>query len=376
MAITANDVRWTLADIRSKVRKLTGRPSTNQVTDNTLDEYINRYYTQDLPSQLGPRDADSWWRLSTLVNVQRYSNEDGNFNLYGPLYINGDEAELFTDPVSFYQKYPKSFVTRESAGTGDGSTATFTGTLGQTPINPEAIVFDDDFETLTPRPLPKITNISQAATAIVTTERAHNLTTGDQVKIIGVRNGMVEIDNVQSTVTVNTSTTFQLDSVNSSNFTPYQSGGEVLPIEFALLAGDFGGSGRVTLASGAFSITFNSAPADGQDLRASYEAFDVGIPVAALFYDRSLVFSPTPDGSYLVESKIKKRPSPLLAETDAILFNDWGKLIAYGASIDFLYDEAQQDAAMVLEAQFRRLLITAKRRDITAIQDERSVPRF
>jgi len=376
MAIVANDVRWTLSDIRTKVRNLSGRPSTNQISNDALDEYINRFYTQDLPSVLTPRDVEGWWRLQTLVNVPKYSNEDGNWVLKGPVYVNGVEAELFTDPTCFYGRYPKTYQTRENVGSGDASTVTFTGTLGHTPVDPENIVFDDDFERLSVRSRPKITNVSQQSPAVITTDSGHNLTTGDQVQIVGMLSGMTELDNVQSTVTVITGTTFQLDGVDSTNFTPYLKGGEVYAIEVALLSGDFGGTGRVTLSTGAFSITFNTAPSNGQDLRASYEFYNPGIPVAALYYDRELYLTPPPDGSYLIEAKINERPAPLINETDALLFDDWGKLVAYGAAIDFLNDEGQQDASALLERQFQRLLSTAKRRDLINTQDSRSVPRF
>ncbi len=37
---------WTLADIRSKVRSTTGRPSTGMMSNTTLDDYINKCYNK------------------------------------------------------------------------------------------------------------------------------------------------------------------------------------------------------------------------------------------------------------------------------------------------------------------------------------------
>ena len=38
-----------LADIRTKVRKITRSPSDAQITDNQIDDYINTFILYDLP---------------------------------------------------------------------------------------------------------------------------------------------------------------------------------------------------------------------------------------------------------------------------------------------------------------------------------------
>ena len=42
----------TLQTIQNKVRKLTRSPSINQLTDATLNEYINTFIAYDLPQEL------------------------------------------------------------------------------------------------------------------------------------------------------------------------------------------------------------------------------------------------------------------------------------------------------------------------------------
>jgi hypothetical protein len=376
MAITADNVNWKLSEIRSKVRRLTGRPSINQISDDEVDKYINRFYTQDLVALLHLDDLGEWWTFETMVNLAKYSNNSANYTLEGPAYINGDPITIFRDSTAFRDRYPLSFKTRENVGSGDGATATFSGTLAATVISPEEIVFDDDVEALRVQPRGKVTNVTQANPAVVTTDVAHGLTTGDTVKMMNFLAGMVELNNIQTTITSVSATTFQLDNIDSSAFTAYTGGGEVLPISVAILKGDQGGSGRVTLSSGAYSITFNSAPADGQELVASYKYSTVGRPVAALLYGSEVAFSPIPDGSYLVEIGVSARPTPLLADTDALVNDDWGKLVAYGASIDILSDFGQQQEASLLGPQFRQYQLQAQRRDLKNNRDERAFPRF
>lgn len=78
-----------------------------------------------------------------------------------------------------------------------------------------------------------ITGITQAANAVVTAA-GHGLVTGDEVLISGV-SGMTEINKRTSKVTVLTADTFSLDTVNSSAFSGYGSGGYV-HLPFATLS--------------------------------------------------------------------------------------------------------------------------------------------
>ena len=61
---------------------------------------------------------------------------------------------------------------------------------------------------------------------IITTEVDHNLDTGDLISLFGI-GGMVELNGFQGYITVLTPTTFSLDGVDASLFTPYTSGGYV-----------------------------------------------------------------------------------------------------------------------------------------------------
>jgi hypothetical protein len=68
-----------------------------------------------------------------------------------------------------------------------------------------------------------ITAISQANPAAVTSV-AHGLTTGDVVRIINVE-GMVEVNNLNFTVTKSTDDVFTLNATDSTGYTAYTSGG-------------------------------------------------------------------------------------------------------------------------------------------------------
>ena len=153
---------------------------------------------------------------------------------------------------------------------GDGSTKTFTGTLtgGGSPFN--AINFfgftpyGQAAATLT------VTAISKAGSAIVQTSGAHGLSVGDKVVFQSV-GGMTQINNLVGTVNgIVSGTQFALN-IDSSGFTAYTSGGSTFKVEqftdnyLGVLTGNLGGTGTINYITGAWSITFHTAPTSGSN---------------------------------------------------------------------------------------------------------------
>jgi hypothetical protein len=86
-----------------------------------------------------------------------------------------------------------------------------------------------------------ISGITQANPGVITTQYAHNLTTGQQVSISGII-GMTQLNGGTFTVTVITPTTLSLSlsgtAVNTSGYTAYSSGGLMQPLLGLPLAAD------------------------------------------------------------------------------------------------------------------------------------------
>jgi len=74
-----------------------------------------------------------------------------------------------------------------------------------------------------------ITGITQANPAVVTTGAAHGMATGERAAIKSVV-GMTEVNDKIYTVTVLSTTTLQLDGIDSTAFTAYSSGGTLFPL--------------------------------------------------------------------------------------------------------------------------------------------------
>ena len=62
----------TLADIRTKVRRLTGKPSNQQITDPEIDEYVNTFYLYDLPENLKLFSLHTTFEFLTIPNIDQY----------------------------------------------------------------------------------------------------------------------------------------------------------------------------------------------------------------------------------------------------------------------------------------------------------------
>lgn len=376
MTIDRNDSQFRLSKIRSLVRVLTGRRSTNQISDDEVDIRINQFYTLKLPFIVDSRLFRGSWEFSTLKYASEYYLEKEVLSIGNVAFVNGTSIRIFKDDVLFYQTFPKSFSGVSSEiGTGDGATVAFSGTLNVAQVT-GSVVITDDTEVFEKRPDIFITTASQASPCVITTEKAHNLSSGDAVQITDMGVGMSELENRRSTVTVLSSTTFQLDSVDSSEFESYLMGGRVIPLSVVLLEGSLGGTGRITVSSGAYSITFDSAPSSGQAIKASYESQTAGQPTAALLTQDKLIFTPMPDTSYLVQIPCKKSPPHLLNDQDELIHEGFSYLIAYGTAIDLLNEFGQHDAAENLQIEFRRLKNLASIMNARETTNTRSTPSF
>ena len=127
---------YTLSDIISKVRKITARPSTSQITDAEIAQYINTFYVFDMPEHLRMESLRFNYQFVTTANIPVY---DFPRNLYltemPPVYIAGYQSYMTQSRENFFRTNPSLNYLQEDIATGDGGSA-YTGTLTQTPIMP------------------------------------------------------------------------------------------------------------------------------------------------------------------------------------------------------------------------------------------------
>lgn len=124
----------TLSAIRSKVRLLTARGSQNQISDETIDQYINTYYLYDMPEALRFLKLQDVFTFYTQENIDTYSWPAQTYTSCGPpVYSSGQQMQFFNDSDSFYRTWPKIQYIQQIAS-GNGTSGPYTGTITGTPF--------------------------------------------------------------------------------------------------------------------------------------------------------------------------------------------------------------------------------------------------
>ena len=303
---------WSLSEIRQKVRQVTGRYSPQELSNEELDVYINKYFQYTFPAELKLERFHTFYEFLTVANQQKYTVPTGYVNFEPPATLDNLSMLWYQEPSSFIDQNPEN-VGRQTLGTGDGVTTLFTGTAGNFPILP--------------------------ATAVVT-------------------------DNLE--VFQDTNTTYTTSNV--------------------LLTGSLGGTGTINYSTGAISVTFNTAPVSGQNVTFSYIQFQVGRPVAVLFYNHQFTFFPVPDTAYrfktkayadtLVTTVAGTNAALFVNATDRPLLDQWGPCIAYGTSRDIHADKGEMDAYGEVTALYKEQLAYVLKRTNQNLLNTRAQPFF
>jgi len=125
----------TLENIRKKVRRLTGRPSINQISDSEIDFYINTFYQYDFPENLKLFSLQGIYEFMTEANVDIYDLPDPNIysNIIPPVYIAGYQSFWSQDREQFFRIYPKLAEITTSIS-GDGTAGPYNFILPNIPM--------------------------------------------------------------------------------------------------------------------------------------------------------------------------------------------------------------------------------------------------
>lgn len=185
---------------------------------------------------------------------------------------NQDKTGFYLSYVDNDQLSDFTAVTGESGGTGDGSDKTFNGTLAEITGVRTAMY------PVISAPVGSAVNVStitRQQNAYVETSASHGLAVGDFVRFTSV-GGMTEVNGkTYNVVEVISATEFRI-GFDTSSFTAYTSGGTVSKVERFVddrngnLISNLSGTGTINYATGAWEVTFNTAPQNSGSILIDY----------------------------------------------------------------------------------------------------------
>ena len=127
----------TLTDIQNKVRRITGKPSANQITDEQINGYINTFYVYDLPEHLRLESLRVNYQFVTTANIGIYDfPKDLYLTCMPPVFIAGYRSYMTQSRDNFFRINPNLNYLQQSVATGIDDTGPYIFTLTNAPIMP------------------------------------------------------------------------------------------------------------------------------------------------------------------------------------------------------------------------------------------------
>lgn len=133
MTIPSSTAGWTFAQINTKIRSITGTPSTDQLSDAQIGAYVNNYLQYTMPHELKFQINNQFLDFKTVVGQNVYSFPGAYLTDSPGAYADGFPLIFYEDPDIFYQDWPQQYAV-DNIASGDGSTSTFMGSLQNPPI--------------------------------------------------------------------------------------------------------------------------------------------------------------------------------------------------------------------------------------------------
>lgn len=327
----------TLGDIITKVRRVTARPSTAQISDQEIIRYVNTFYIYDMPEHLKLQNLRYNYQFVTAPNTPVY---DFPTDLYltdmPPVYIGGYQSYMTQSRENFFRINPTLNFMQEDIYTGNNTAGPYTGQLltnlpvmpGFKPNPPGAYVV---------APLQsRFFNWN----VLVTGQGAANATTGIRPYYSLIDDGLGNLVSPFDTAT-----------------TPVTRG----TINYI--------TGALTITT---FVTNDSTQASaiiptGNPINVQYIPYVASRPQSVVFYQDQMILYPVPDQAYTVSFEAYKYPASFAIASDGTFnasltpqLQEWWQLLAYGAADKIFADNADfenmQKFRPLLEEQMNLVL--------------------
>lgn len=326
-----------LATIRSKVRKVTGRPSAAQITDAEIDEYINTFYRFDLPEHVRLKDLHINYEFETRPNIAVY---DFPINTYltnnPPVYIGGYQCFTTQSRSNFFRVNPQLNFLQQSVATGDGGT-TYTGTLTNVPLLPG----------FKPNPPGAYSDSTVSGNDIPASDLKWNVlvsASGTPDPTSGIPPAISLVDDGQGNL-----------------FDPSDASTDPA-----------GARGSINYLTGALSITNFASPVPvGNAINVQYIPYVASRPQSLMVFESQFILWPVPDQAYTVSIEVFKNPTALATDSSNPQLSEWWQLLAYGAAQKIFADNGDFESLGRFRPLLEEQLYLIQRRTIVQQTTER-----
>lgn len=123
--MVSNIITWT--------RRLIKSPNTQDISDNTIIDYLNRFYLFDVPYRIQQFELKTQYSFETQANIDRYNLPIDTYNsILTPAFIDGLQIVMMQSTDQFSKLFPSLYFNGTFA-TGSG-VANYAFTFTQTPF--------------------------------------------------------------------------------------------------------------------------------------------------------------------------------------------------------------------------------------------------
>lgn len=320
----------TLQDIMTKVRRITRSPSVNQLSDNDLTQYINTSVLYDLPQHLRERTLKTVVTWYTYAYVDTYRT-DILLPTSNPLY--DFENRYVTIDTPCYISGVRSFYTQ--------SRDVFFGAFPQNQF-------------------------------------IENFAVGDGT-VTAFAGSFNQVPVLQNSVI--------FSSIDASNET-YSYIDDPVTIQAGVLQNSSTGIvvGSVNYVTGAYNITFESAPAPSANVVRQSLPYTPSPPTSVLYHnlaridadtgikynDKVFTVRPVPDGAYAISIEAYRNPVELLSTIDQPDLNQWWQYIAYLAAKKVFDDRLDLESIQMIMPELQEQQSLCLRKTIVQATTQRA----
>jgi hypothetical protein len=371
----------TLQAIETKVRRLTRSPSTNQLSQTDLDNYINTFILYDFPEHIRTFNLRTQFTFycnpfqdvyntdtisygSNLVsppaNAQYnplYNFQNNFMTVHEPLYIAGFQQFYSQSPEQFYSIYPNVNSIGPIGIVGDGVTTIFSGVI-QIPLGQPVLL--------------NAGLVNQQVSALL---KNNVLFSSVDVNNNGCQ--LVDQPCIDSSTGLPTTWGIMYDPFNGAPppvlqlVSEYLPGSPITTIPSTIQAAGFTNN-YINYLTGQFSITFTVAPGASEIINSQTIPMTVGRPQAMLWYGNQFVLRPVPDQPYEVNFEVYAKPTYLMAESQLMELNEYWQYIAYGAAKKVFEDRMDLDSVALIMPEYKKQQDLIMRKTIVQYTNERT----